>query len=259
MVWDFSFDGVNASTKGFSTFKVYIPDLPNIKEAIIDIPQKPGLTQIGKEFKARIIKIEGILEGSSFADLLVKIDDFKLFVFSETDKQLIFNTQTDRYYLAQKIKNEEINREATSCDRFLRFKCNDPFGYAIAADDDIEEGIVVKDTVWDITNNGQYYAYPIITITFNQVQSHIYLENNSISGNRFDISKGFVATDELEIDSKDMIIRLNDAHSPAGFGDGGTGSIDFIILKRGVNQLQIGTDDGSIDVDVNVNFRKVYL
>ena len=34
---------------------------------------------------------------------------------------------------------------------------------------------------------------------------------------------------------------------------------EFIILRSGANEMQIGTDDATIKVDVNVFFRKTYL
>ena len=87
----------------------------------------------------------------------------------------------------------------------------------------------------------------------------IYIKNNSLTSNRFDISKAFVNNDVLVINSKTMAITLNGTYSPAGFGDGGTGVADYILLNTGVNELTVSTDDGTIDVDINTNFRKVYL
>ena len=258
-MWDFTFKGTSALTLGFTTFKKYIPDLPDVEETNISIPGIDGINQLKKKFGSRIIPVKGILEGISYADLLIKIDAFKEFLYSDGDEQLIFNDQVDRYYKAQKLANEEINREATSCDRLLKFKCNDPFGYAVTADDDTKNNITTKGYQWTIVNNGQYWAFPVCTITFNQVQTHIYLRNTTVDGCRFDISKSFVSTDILVINSKDMSIRLNDINSPAGFGDGGDGKGAFILLKTGNNLMEIGTDDATLDVDVNINFRKIYL
>ncbi|MHA1302199.1 MAG: distal tail protein Dit [Candidatus Heimdallarchaeaceae archaeon] len=256
---DFSFAAVSALTKNFDTQKIIIPPLAEQKETKIDIPKVPGLTQLFKKFTKREIKVRGMLHGTNHEDLIAKIENFSAFLFSEDDEQLIFNNQPDRFYLAQHIKSIELIRNPTFALLELQFTCNDPFGYAITADSDTQSGITVKDTTWDITNSGQYWAFPVITITFNQVQTHIYLQNNNISGNRFDISKSFGPGNILEVDSKNMTIKLNSAHSPAGFGDGGESRADFILLKKGLNQMQIGTDDASIDVDVTITFRKVYL
>lgn len=257
-MWDFTFKGISALTLGFTTFKKYIPDLPDVEETNISIPGIDGINQLKKKFGSRIIPVKGILEGISYADLLIKIDAFKEFLYSDGDEQLIFNDQLDRYYLAQKLKNEEIDREAFLCDRLLKFKCNDPFAYAITADDDTQYN-ATKGHQWPIANNGRYWVRPVCTITFNQVQTHIYLRNTTVDGCRFDISKSFVNTDVLVINSKNLSIRLNDVNSPAGFGDGGDGKGAFILFKKGNNLMEIGTDDDDLDVDVNINFRKTYL
>ncbi|GAG44624.1 unnamed protein product, partial [marine sediment metagenome] len=92
-----------------------------------------------------------------------------------------------------------------------------------------------------------------------QNQSHIYIANNNVSGNRFDISKSFVNTDELVIISKTLNVGLNGSISPAGIGDGGNEDAEFPILGIGGNEMEVGTDDGTLDVDVQVWYRKEYL
>lgn len=257
---DHSYNSLNAVDYGFYTTRIINPPLAAQKLTLLDRPKVHGLLQLEKKFLRRDITVEGYLKGTSPANLITLIEAFPGFLYSSDDAQLIFNNQTDRYYLAQHVNSTTILRQGAMSIMRLFYTCNsDPLGIAVTADDDTQSGIVVKDTTWNITNNGQDYVYPVITITFNQSQTHIYIKNNSLSNNRFDISKAFVNTDSLVIDSKDMTITLNGSDSPAGFGDGGTGSADFILLNTGVNQLQVGTDDATIDVDVNVNFRKLYL
>ena len=256
---DFSFAATDASTKNFDTYKIINPPLAEQQETKIDIPKMPGLTQLLKKFTKREIRVQGKLYGSSHSDLITKIQSFSAFLFSEDDEQLIFSNQSDRYFSAQHLRNIELIREPAHTLIELLFTCNDPFGYAVTADYDTESNITIKGYQWTIVNNGQYWVYPVCTITFNQNQTHIYLRNTSVDGCRFDISKSFVNTDVLVINSKDMSIRLNDVNSPAGFGDGGDGKGEFILLKTGNNIMEVGTDDASLDVDININFRKVYL
>jgi|GEM_PF-4760149 len=260
MSLDFTFNSISALTYNFHTTRIINPPLATQKETIIDIPKTLGLTQLEKKFTKRDITIEGYLEGTSVSDLITVIEAFPAFLYSEEDAQLIFNNQTDRYFLAQHIKPTVLLRQQTRSLMRLFFTClTDPLGIAVTADDDNETGITSLDHTWEITNNGQYPVYPVITITFNQAQTHIYLKNNSLTDNRFDIEKSFANTNTLELDSRAMTIKFNGSDSPAGFGDGGDGEADFILLNTGVNELQIGSDDATIDVDVNVNFRKFYL
>ncbi len=263
MALDFSFVTINASDKNFDTHRIIIPPLAEQKETKIDIPQMSGYVQLFKKFTKREIRVRGMLHGTSHADLITKIQNFSAFLFSETDQQLIFNNQADRYFLAQHLRNIELVREPTHTLLELLFTCNDPFAYAVTADTPDDQDIIVNDKTWTVQNLGQYYSYPVVTITFNQAQTHIYIINNTLGSVGFDISKSFVLNDVLVIDSKAMTIRLNGESSPAGFGDGGEGRAEFLILmaamNEGNNELQIGTDDETINVSVNVTFRKVYL
>ena len=63
----------------------------------------------------------------------------------------------------------------------------------------------------------------------------------------------------LVINSKTLVVGLNGSVSPAGIGDGGNGDAEYLILDTGGNQLEVGTDDGTLDVDVQVVYRKTYL
>ena len=263
MALDFSFVAVDASDKNFDTHKIIIPPLAEQKETKIDIPQMSGYVQLFKKFTKREIRVRGMLHGTSHADLITKIQNFSAFLFSETDQQLIFNNQADRYFLAQHLRNIELVREPAHTLLELRFTCNDPFGYAVTPDSVDENNITENGKTWTVQNAGQYHAYPIVTIVFNQVQSHIYIINNTLGSVGFDISKSFKLDDVLVIDSKTMTIRLNTESSPAGLGDGSEGRAEFPILmaamNEGNNEFQIGTDDETINVSVNVTFRKVYL
>lgn len=256
---DFSFKAINASAKSFVTTRIINPPLARQIETIISIPKMVGYTQLSKKFVNREIKVQGLLKCTSPTDLITKIEAFSDFLFNEEDEQLIFNNQATRYYNAQHIKTIELLREEFYAMLLLIFTCNDPLAYAITGDEVNETGITTKGYTWNINNVGQYYAYPTITITFNQSQTHIYIQNNNITGCRFDISKSFSNGDILKVNSKTMKILLDNVHSPAGFGDGGDEKAEFILLRVGNNELEVGTDDGTLNVDIKVNFNKTYL
>jgi len=252
---DFSFNGVNASTKYFELGR-YFDSMPEQAETIIDMPDDGDL-QASKKFKSKIIPVNGVLYANSSAELITRIQDFLDYLRYDTDVRLIFNDKADRYYNAQYLDSMELGERGIFVPMELRFKCNKPFAYGITAITDHQD-ITVNETTYLINNTGHYYAYPVITITFNQPQTHIYVENNSFLNNRFDISKSFVATDVLVVDCKAKTIFLNSAHNPAGFGTGGSALAKWIVFAKGNNQLEIGTDDGTIDVDIDISFEPVY-
>lgn len=258
---DFSLDGDNASAVGFESTDFPKPLLPPQEQQVIELSGMPGAKQDSKKFKSYLLPIKGILIADSPEGLTEAIEDLKYFLYSDSDRKLILSNQSDRYRNAQYLDQEEVLREATTVELLLKFTCNDPFAYAVEQDDIDEIAITDKGHQWNIPNEGQHYAYPIITITFNQNQNHIYIKNNNIENCRFDISKAFLTNDVLVIDSKEISVYFPTAgvYSPAGIGDGGLGMAIPIILRKGTNLLEIGTTDGSLKVDVNVKFNKVYF
>ena len=257
-LFDASFDGTDLSDKLFYCYDIKKPLIPQQSQTTIDIPKMPGLIQLSKKFVSNQLTLKGFMKCTDYDDLKSKLDELSVFLYSDEDQQLILSNANDRYWNCQYLEYDIIDEKDNYALIDLPFTCNDPFGYAITPDNDTQYN-ATKGHQWTIANNGQYWAYPVCTITFNQSQTHIYLRNTSVDGCRFDISKSFVNTDVLVINSKDMSIRLNDVNSPAGFGDGGDGKGAFILFKIGDNLMEIGTDDATLDVDVNINFRKIYL
>lgn len=257
-LFDASLDGTDLSDKLFYCYDIKKPLIPQQSQTTIDIPKRYGLIQASKKFIQDNLILNGFMECTNYVDLKLKLQDLSAFLYSDNDKQLILSNENDRYWNTQYLSPEIIGERDNYSLVNLEFTCNDPFAYAVTPDTD-DQNITVKDTTFIIANGGHYYAYPVITITFNQAQTHIYIKNNNIIGNRFDIAKAFGIGDELELDSKDETIKLNGALSPIGFGDGGQGKAEFIILAKGNNELQVGSDDETLDIDINFNFRKVYF
>lgn len=257
---DFSIDGNNASDVGFESTDFPKSLLPPQEQYVIDLSGMPGVKQSSKKFTAYPLPIKGILIANSPSELTEKIDDLKVFLYSDDDRKLILSNQSGRYYNAQYLDMVEVLRKATTVELVLIFTCNDPFAYANNLENINEIGITDNHHTWSVPNEGQHYAYPIISVTFNSgTQTHIYIKNNNIEGCRFDISKAFGVNNVLKIDCREVSIYLNGIYSPAGIGDGGEGMAIPPILRKGSNQLEIGTAVGAINVDVNVKFRKVYF
>jgi len=257
---DFSYNALNASTKYFETARYFDDLLPNQRETIIDVPKVQGYTQLLKKFEPREIVIIGTLYADDNATLNTRIENFAEYLYQDTDKILIFNDKSHKYYNAQfldKIRTEKRGGGILAPYQLL-FRANDPLGYAITPDT-LNQLNKTKGYTWNIDNTGQYYSWPEITITFNQNQTHIYVSNNTIVDARIDISKAFTPFQVLKIDTKLVRITLNNAYSPAGLGDGGLGSYKMPIIQKGLNEFEIGTDDATLNVDILTTFKKTYL
>ncbi len=254
----FTYNLVSSTTMGLTVIDVKKPIIPPQKEILADVPKYNGLVQFSKKFTSNNIVVKSLLTGTSYADLITKLKALSAYLYSDEDEQLIFDDESDRYYLAQHIDTVIGKRTYRYCYLDLVFTCNDPFAYATSGDTDTQSH-ASKGFTYNITNSGQYYAYGTVTITFHQSQTHIYVENKTVIGSRFDISKAFVNNDVLVVNAKTMSITLNGTYSPAGFGDGGTSSAEFILLATGINMFEVGTDDGTLDATIVTTFSKTYF
>lgn len=257
-VFEVSFDGDNLSTKYFYCYDIKKPLMPHQVQTTIDIPKIPGLIQVDKKFTENRLTIYGYVEASNYTNLVTYLEDLSAFLYSDSDVKLISDKQSDRYWNVQYLDYFIVDERDDYSRINLIFTCNDPFGYDNTPDSD-DQTITIVDDTYSVSNNGDYYAWPVITITFNQNQSHIYVANNNITDNRFDISKAFVNTDELEVDCKNKTIKLNGSNSPAGLGDGGECLAEMIMLATGSNTIAVGTNDETINIDINITFSKPYF
>jgi predicted phage tail component-like protein len=261
-LFDASFDGINLSTKGFDCFDIKKPHIPKQQLSTIDIPKRNGNIISGKKFVQNKLVLYGYVKNDSYDDLTATLEDLAAFLFRDTDCRLVSSRQTDRYWNVQYLDYEIMEQKDDYAVVTLNFECiEDPFAYDTTATTD-SQTITTFGTIYMVINGGHTYAFPVITITFNADQQHIYICNNTIIdkvSNRLDISKPFSTGDELTIDCKNGTIKLNGANSPAGLGDGGDEMAEWIMLAVGDNEIEVGTTDGTIDVTVDISFEKVYL
>ena len=243
---------------GLTVLDVQKPVIPGQSVKTIDIAKRSGAIQSSKKFIKNPLVVRCVLIGSSTADLVTKLEALPGYLYYDTDKALSFDDQTDRAWQAQFVDTVIVRRTYRYVYLDLVFTCNDPFAYDNTATTD-SQTITVKDTTYNVTNGGHDYAFPEITITFNQVQTHVYIKSNTVVDNRFDISKAFASGDVLVVDCKNGTVKLNGSSSLTGFGDGGQSLAEWIMLATGVNELQVGSDDSTLNITVGLSFYKPYL
>lgn len=261
---DASFKSENLSTYDYFIYDVKKPLQPKQKVTTIDIENNSGLIVSSKKFVSYELALNGFFETADYSTLKAALQDLSAFLYSNTEEQLIISDENDRYWLCQYLDYEIIGEKDNYTLVDLTFTCYDPFAYAITADtcqpDNSPAGVItVNNDTFVVANSGDYYAYPVVTITFNQAQTHVYIENNSVVGDRFDISQAFEASDELEIDFKNQTYKINGTVDETGIADGGEGKAARIKLATGNNEIQVGTDDETIDVSIEIEFNKAYL
>lgn len=253
-----TFNSVTSTTMGLTITDVQKPLMPPQKDVTVNVPGSSGVTQFSKKFIDNKIVVKCILIGTSYADLVTKLISLSGYLYSDEDKLLSFDDETGKEWNAQHIDTVVVKKTYKYAWLDLVFSCNDPFGYATTATSD-DQTITVNPTTKVIANAGQYYVFPVVTITFVQAQTHIYVENDNISENRFDISKTFDIGDVLVVDCKNKTVKLNGTADYSGFGSGGDGLAEWLMLNTGNNSITIGSTDATISITVNISFDKTYL
>lgn len=253
------FNSLTLSDYDFYCYDVIKPLMPRQEETTVSIHKVSGYKQILKKFPSNALTLKGYVKETSYANLKTALDSLKAILYYDTDKILTLSNETGKYWNCQYLDGYPVGERDNYTLIDLIFNCNDPFAYDTTPDTDSQAGITTIGGTWTVNNGGHHYCFPTITITFNQSQSHIYIANNGISGNRFDISKAYESGDELEVNCKDGTVKLNGSLSPSGFGDGGDESAEWILFATGNNEMEVGTDDVSIDIDVDMSWEKVYF
>lgn len=252
--YEVTFD--NEDLNGFICYDIKTPFMPQQTQETINIPRRSGLIQTSKKFLTNKLTLMGLVY--AYSDLNKELGDLASTLYSDTDRVLTCSKRPNQYWNAQYLDYVVIDQRDDYAILNLEFICNDPFAYATTGDGDNFD-VTSSGSNFIFNNAGHYYTFPYFSITFNAPQTHIYILNNVVPGNRLDISKGFIKDDYLQIDCKNKIVKLNGKKSPNGFGDGGEGSAEWILLKKGYNWIEVGTDDPSIDLNLNIAFTKVYL
>jgi len=263
-LFDASFDGTDLSTYDFYCYDIKKPLMPRQSQSTFNWVGKPGSILLTKKFTENQLTLKGYIEATDYDDLIDKLDALSAALYSDTDVQLILSKKNDRYWLVQYMDYVIIDERDNYALVDLEFSCNIPLAFDTTADTEPDDSpsinpITVNGTTFIATNGGHYYAWPVVTITFNQAQTHIYYQNNNIPGNRFDVTRTFASGDVLEIDSWNGTVKLNGSADYTGFGSGGNSKAEWVMLATGANELQVGTDDDSIDIDVETAFSKIYF
>jgi predicted phage tail component-like protein len=254
--YEVRFDNKDLSSYGFYCYDMKTPFMPQQAQETINIPRRNGLIQTNKKFLTNKLILMGFVY--AYPDITTQLGLLASKLYFDTDKMLTCSKRPNQYWNAQYLSYEIVDQRDDYAILNLEFTCNDPFAYAKTEDVDNFD-VTVSGTNRIFNNGGHYYAFPVFTVIFNAPQTHIYILNNAITNNRLDISKGFIKDDYLEIDCKNKTIKLNGKKSPNGFGDGGEGCSEWVLLAKGYNWVEVGTDDPNIDVNVNLAFTKVYL
>lgn len=260
--FSFSFGGVDLSEYGVGLSNSTIPVFTAPKIQTQDIPRAHGVAIRGNRLRPKTISARVVIIGDDFDDLLEKLDAVRG-VLSPThgDRELIFDHQSDRFYMARlenEIEESVIGTRAIETN--LRFFCADPLAYAV----DATELVYTEDGDWDgsLAYDGSAPT-PIVAVGFrdtanqvitlgveNETTGRIVTADYSLGEGNFIRFDGVREIVEVSADGEEWIPVQRFV-----------GSIQFPELVGGVNQLAFhGFEDvGESEFSWTVTFRKRYL
>lgn len=211
--------------------------IPKPRERIVYVMNRPGSHDFGVDLGERLISLDCFILRTTRADLESAIYSIasRLDPTNETSgdrgfKKLVFDSLSDRYFLARLASASPPALEATTADLTLVFRCADPFAYAT------NESTATGTTPVVFTTGGTYPMDPIIDI----VASGAYTGNVTITdayGSVLTWNGTLAGGNTLRIDSTTYRVFKNGTVSMAGVQAASV----WPRLKAGVsNTISIG-------------------
>ena len=134
MALAFSYNGVDlgGTTYGLTLAKTENVLGPASKINMVDVAFRPGAYTFDRFAQVRSFSLNCAVEGTSSSNLMTKLDSIALILNEARPKQLIFDFQTDRYYMAQLGEGgiERVHVGALAAKISIPFVCADPHAYS---------------------------------------------------------------------------------------------------------------------------------
>ena len=170
MAYSMSFNGIDmsGSTYGLTVRKASYPLSPEAVIPSISIPYHSGQFTSERWSQARQLSIPCVVVGTSASNLLTKLDAIALLLNEKTDKKLILDWQSDRYYLARLSSIEREHVGALAASLTLNFLVPDGHAYAASLTTQTEAPFTTA-VAFDVPDSaallaGTQYCEPIINV-----------------------------------------------------------------------------------------------
>lgn len=217
----FTFDGVDPGVTAARLLLVAkrVGLVPSIRNRLVIAASRPGVWDFGSELGARQIELELVsgdnanLAGTDAAvrSIAQLFDPTREIAGDRGYKQLIFDSEGDRYCLA-KVTSAPTTEYLPSAGRItLQLQCADPFAYSTALFVPSAAAATLA-----ITPSGTYKTPPIIEVTAGGSYTGAVTVTNSYSGEAITWTGTLVNTDILKFDMAAFRAYLNGSISMAG-------------------------------------------
>lgn len=218
----FSFAGEHSSNYGLVMKSRKRPILPKRRIVREELPNRHGSIDFEVDtFEDRIIEVDCSFVENSIQNIRQKARQLAGWLNKTGD--LIFDDEPNIKYIG-KISNQIDLTTTARVGRFtLIFLC-EPFAYGVS-----QNAIQFTTSTFNIENKGTWESFPTLIITANSSQVSL---TNQHTAEQFVIN-GLSTGDVIEIDNKNMIVKINNINGLNKF------SGDFIKLLPGINSIQV--------------------
>ena len=233
MAGSFSFDGVNLSTKGLGLLAPLSKEiLTPSRSATVEVLGKPGAYAFPQRFTLRRFNLDCYVQGDSHSDLLSKLQEIASLLNPQKGlKQLLFDTQTDRYYLAKVSKTMVGRIKALDADVAVDFVVPDPFPFS-TSESSYAQDLTSNPQTYSFGVGGDAQAVPVYTLTAQAADAAVTATLSSDTRGEAIVWKGSLAIgNTLEIDCDQWVVKKNGAVDMANV------SGEFPVLNPGSNQF----------------------
>lgn len=242
----FSFNGTDLSAYGLIVTSKSLP-VNKLSTYTQLIDRSYGYDSI---VPPKTISLNVSVTGASKAILEGYLDSIGLVLNETTDKQLILDSMTDRYWMARPDSMAGNFRSPTLWEGTADFTCHDPFAYDITEDDD-DYNIDADPKTLFITGGGTAIIYPVYTLTSGAIINPATIKTeNTYTLQDLTWTGVLGVADELEIDTEHWTVKLNNVEDMDISGQ-------FPLLLPSSNAIKV-TGFGVLG-SLNITYRKRYV
>ena len=210
---DIVFNGFSLQSSTVITVESTWDDPPKRDLKTFKVPRDDGEGVISDFYRRKIIRMQGIIKGTSKEDLNNNIDEFKKETSAlEGNLDIKINDETRRFKATMTLQKvfKRKNFHVTFVPFVIEFAVLTPFGQSIEFlfDELLAESQL--NLTRQIENLGTATAKPLFTIFMPTVNSitEISIENTTTS-EKIIITKAYANNDVLQVDSEEKIVKIN--------------------------------------------------
>lgn len=249
----FLFNGISSQSMKVKAHLTGWQVSPSLRSNTETVPGKAGIADFGADSGERYIDVScNIYPQKTFTDMVAILDRVAAWLDPTAGtKQLVLDDVPDRYFLARLSDGVDCERLLRAAGAFsLRFLCPDPFGYALDDEVFILSTVGSHEVMRETGNTDSEPVYLMQGVIPSGASSYVSITTN---GEELRITGPLSEGEILVIDTGMVTAKVTDsAGNTLRNGLPCLQELNFPVLRRGVNALQIQTAGGASFAELRI-------